>query len=191
MEAVFGESPFLGALKGAGVQQYHDADGPDGEIVLHAGDVEKCPERQCRWPRLREMVTVTSGGRQVTGTLAAREGSDGRGLVVHTADGMVHHAPLVTAQRPEWGVYCPHGVKLIEAEPAEHTCHLPPPPCDMPDEPGHLCADHRWCKACYPDGRKVSPWPCTEEGCTEADFDRERQEQIDAYHEEMSRSYYG
>jgi hypothetical protein len=37
----------------------------------------------------------------------------------------------------------------------------------------------------------VSPWPCTEEGCTEADFDREQQEQIDAYYEEMSRSYYG
>ena len=187
MEAVFGESPFVTGLKGLGIRQFHDAD-ENGAIVMHEGDVEKCPQPQCQWPRLRGMVTVPDGERERTGTVVHRDDETVR---IETASGGVHECALSAARRPEWGVYCPHGIKLIEAEPVEHTCQLPPPPCDMPDVPGHICADHRWCKACYPDGRKILPWPCEEEGCTEADFDREQQEQIDAYHEEMNQSYYG
>lgn len=155
----------------------------------HDGPVEKCRDPGCEWPRIGGMVTITSGGRQVTGSLALKEGG---AVEVDTADGKKHRGPKVTARRPEWGTYCPHGTKLVEAVPAEHTCEESPPPCALARDLGHLCVDHRgWCKACYPDGRKILPWPCPEDGCTEADFDREQCEAEEAYHEEMRREAYG
>ncbi len=189
MEAVFGTGPNERVARAAGIKMYHHTEKPNGASDQHEGDVEKCRAPECQWPRLRGLVTVRSDGRDVTGTLNRK---DGRRLEVGTQDGKVHRAFLVTARRPEWGVYCPHGTKLIEAEPAEHTCELPKPPCERSGELGHLCIDHQeWCKACYPDGRKILPWPCAEENCTEAAFDRERQEEEEAYYEEMCQSYYG
>lgn len=188
MEAVFGEGPFEGALRASGILIRHHVDGPDGELVPHEGDIDACVAPECQWPRLRGMVTLISGGRPVTGSLVAKNGNTAE---VTTADGALHRGLLATVTRPEWGVYCPHGTKLVEREPAEHVCKDPWPPCDLRGQLGHLCGDHHWCRACYPTGRKISPWPCGEDGCTEADFDREQQEMEEAYYEEMRREAYG
>lgn len=172
-----------------GMGTAHYLGGRGGSLDRHEGPVERCRDPRCEWPRIGGMITVTSGGRQVTGELTLKEGGS---VEVKTPDGRIHPAPRVTARKVEWGVYCPHGTKLIESEGAEHICHLPKEPCDRSGELGHLCIDHQpWCRACYPHGRKIRPWPCTEEGCTEADFDREQREMEEAYHEEMRQSLYG
>lgn len=174
-------------MDGMGVAHYLCRQGD--QLDRHEGPSDKCPVPECAWPRVGGMVTITPGGRQVTGSLTLKRGN---AVEVETPDGKKHKGPRVTARRPEWGVYCPHGTKLVEAEPAEHTCDLPRLPCELSDELGHLCVDHQeWCKACYPDGRKILPWPCLEESCTESDFDREQQEAEEAYYEEMRQSYYG
>jgi hypothetical protein len=125
---------------------------------------------------------------EITGEVKERTDASVR---LGTVAGERYWRPLDKVRPPDRGMYCRHGLKIVETVPAEHTCQLPTPPCDMPDEPGHRCEDHRWCKACYPDERKVQPWPCELPGCTEADFDRERQEEEEAYYEDMRQSYYG
>lgn len=188
MDGIFPEPLIPAAVLASGIRILHHVDTPDGGSVAHEGDIDKCPAPECQWPRLRGMVTVTSGGLRITGILTAKEGNS---AVVMTADDVVHRGPIVTVTRPEWGVYCPHGIKVVEAEPAEHNCEDPWPPCDKRDELGHLCGDHHWCHACYPTGRKILPWPCDRPGCTEANFDREQQEMEEQYLEEMRRDAYG
>lgn len=159
----------------------------EGPLVRHEGPSGGCTSPGCQWPRIGGMVTVTSAGRKVTGSLVRKDEWE---VQVKTADGLLHDALRTTVEKPEWGTYCPHGTKLIESEGAEHTCHLPKEPCDRKGELGHLCIDHQpWCRACYPEGRKIVPWPCLEEGCTEADFDREMQEREEVHYKEMRRSY--
>lgn len=158
------------------IRHFHAFRLADGTTGRHEGVIETCPERCCQWPQLGIMVTVRSDGRNVTGTLDRKSGQQAG---VRTHDGCTHEAPLVTARRPEWGAYCPHGTKLVEAVPAEHTCE------------GRIGPSSDGCRGCWPDGRKILPWPCGKDGCTEADFDREEQAQMDAYHEEMRQSYYG
>jgi len=161
----------------------------DASLERHEGPVEACAAPQCEWPRVGGMVTVISRGRKVTGSLVRKVGNV---VAVKTADGKLHRGARVGATRPEWGVYCAHGTKIVEAVPAEHTCHLPDPPCDLAGTLGHLCIDHKkYCPVCYPDGRKVRPWPCQEEGCSEADFDREQREMEEQYYEELRREAYG
>jgi hypothetical protein len=189
MEAVFGESPLFANLKAAGFRQFYHSERPDGTSDQHEGSPDRCPAPECQWPRLKEMVTIESGGRDVTGSLLSKEGSV---IEVKTADGALHRGFRETVRRPEWGVYCPHGAKLVEAVPAEHTCRIPKPPCEKSGQLGHLCMDHQeWCRACYREGRKILPWPCKKDGCSEADFDREEREAEEAYYEEMRQSYYG
>jgi hypothetical protein len=174
-------------MDGMGTAHYLRRSGD--ELERHEGPSEKCPAPECAWPRIGEMVTVISRGRKVTGSLAEKVGN---AVVVKTADGKLHQASRVSVTRPEWGVYCAHGTKVVEAEPAEHTCHLPDPPCDLAGTLGHLCIDHKkYCPACYPSGRKILPWRCGEEGCSEADFDREQQEAEEEYWESMRREAYG
>ncbi|MFE0472737.1 hypothetical protein ACFW2V_14080 [Streptomyces sp. NPDC058947] len=87
-----------------------------------------------------------------------------------------------TIRKPDCGTYCRHGLKIIEAVPVEHTLQEPRPLCTLGrDDPFHVCAEPRYCLACHPATRKVQPWPCREEGCTEADFDREQQAGIEEY----------
>jgi hypothetical protein len=96
-------------------------------------------------------------------------------------------------RRPDldkWGVYCPHGKKIVEAIPAEHTCGGKPQPIPRVG-PFEAEPEREYCKACYPEGRKVLPWACEKTGCDEAAYDREMQEEIDRYYEEMRQSYYG
>lgn len=174
-------------MDGMGTAHYVRRNGD--RLDRHEGPVERCQDPGCAWPRIGSMVTVTSGGRRVTGDLTLKKGNR---VEVTTGDGTVHPAPRVTVQDAEWGAYCPHGTKLIEAVPAEHTCDLPKEPCDRSGDLGHLCIDHQpWCRACHPDGRKIKPWPCDEEGCTEEDFDREQREMEEAYWEEMNASLHG
>lgn len=157
--------------------QKHFTRRPDGSLVEHEGDRSGCAASECEWPWLGAMVTtLTEEGAEVTGLVKERSDDAVR---LATGVGEDYIRPVAKVWHPEWGMYCPHGTKIVEAVPAEHTCTPgPPPPFDF-------------CKVCYPDGRKVQPWPCGEANCTEADFDRQGQEQIDAYYEEMHQSYYG
>lgn len=176
MGVAFGEDPLFGSLRAAGIRQFHYSEKPDGTSDQHGGDPDRCPAPECQWPRLKQMVTIESGGRDVTGSLLSKEGSV---IEVGTPDGALHRGFRETVRRPEWGAYCPHGTKLVEAVPAEHTCE------------GRVGPSSDGCRGCWPDGRKILPWPCGKEGCAEADFDREQQEEEEAYYEEMRRSYYG
>lgn len=188
MDAGSGEGRSIGDAEKAGVRILHYAYQSDESLKPHEGPIEKCPAPECQWPQIGCMLTVRSQGHLVTGTLLTKTGGH---VQVRTTAGGLYTASLEDAQRPEWGVYCAHGEKIVEAVPAEHTCQTPQPDCDLSGELGHLCVDHKaWCRACYPDGRKILPWACSEEGCTEADFDREQQEEEEAYYEEMRRAYY-
>lgn len=55
-------------------------------------------------------------------------------------------------QQNDWGVYCPHGQQIVERDP-DHT-----------DPEGQ------------PVGRLITPWPCTEDGCTLEAFEAAEQE---------------
>ncbi|MYW46373.1 hypothetical protein [Streptomyces sp. SID161] len=50
-----------------------------------------------------------------------------------------------------WGVYCPHGKKIVERDPD----HTDPEGCEV--------------------GRLVEPWPCTVDGCTVEAFEAAEQ----------------
>jgi hypothetical protein len=104
--------------------------------------------------------------------------SPGALFVIRVSAGNEYAATDV--REPDWGNYCPHGLKIVEAEPAEHLCEDPASPRAPID-----------CRACYPAGRKILPWPCNESECTEEAFDRAERERIDEYYEEMRAIYYG
>ena len=189
MNGIFNDDSFEESAAASGIiKVYHHTEKPDGTVGQHEGPVGKCPAPECQWPRLGEMLTIPSGSTDRTGKLV-RKGA--YAVEIETADGKTYRNDIRSARKPEWGVYCPHGIKLVEAVPAEHTCHLPKVKCERSGEPGHLCIDHNQCSGCYPDGRKIRPWPCSEDGCTEADFDREQQEAEEAYYDELWQSYYG
>lgn len=119
-----------------------------------------------------DLVTAMSDGVERTGILVDFH-------IIRTSVGNEYAIAPSTVRHPDWGMYCRHGLKIVEAEPAEHTCERPPsdpPGCFDPFGPGSST-----CPACYPADRKVDPWPCHEEGCTEADFDQEMQQEIDNY----------
>jgi hypothetical protein len=166
----------------------HYIRGSDGSLIEHGGGRDACPAPECEWPWIDAMVTAM-GETEVTGVVKERTDVSVR---LETSAGEWYWRPLDKVRPPDRGMYCRHGLKIIETVPAEHTCKQAQPSCDMPCEPGHRCPeDHGWCKACYPDYQKIRPWPCELPGCTEVDVDREEQEQIDAYHEEMRQAYYG
>ncbi|NUS25075.1 MAG: DUF4326 domain-containing protein [Streptomyces sp.] len=62
----------------------------------------------------------------------------------------------------EWGVYCPHGQRIVERDP-DHT-----------DPEGH------------PVGRLVDPWPCAVDGCTLEAFEADQQADVDEYHDAIN-----
>lgn len=122
-----------------------------------------------------DRVTAMSGGVERTGMLVDFH-------IIQTSAHNEHAIATSTIRRPDWGMYCRHGLKIIEAEPAEHTCQQPRPSCALGvDDPFHVCPEPEHCPACYPTGRKVQPWPCHEDGCTEADFDRQQELEIEEY----------
>ena len=61
-------------------------------------------------------------------------------------------------QKDAWGVYCPHGQKIVEKDP-DHT-----------DPDG------------YPIGRLVTPWPCTVDGCNLEAFEQAEQAREEEYY---------
>lgn len=148
----------------------------DDSLAEHEGDRGNCNASECEWPWIGATVTtLIEGGAEFTGMVTERSDD-----AVHLCTRVkCYIRPVAEVWHPEWGMYCPHGMKIVEMVPAEHTCTPGPPP--LFDS----------CKVCYPDGQKVQPWPCGEADCTEADFDREIWEQEEAYHEDMRQSYDG
>lgn len=167
------------------IQHRHSFQKADGTHGLHKGKLEDCPAPECRWPQLGTLVTIPHLGGERTGKLVWRGTF---AVKVKTYDDVVRVADIRGARKPDWGLYCRHGLKMIEAIPAEHKegCQEPRPLCTLgQDDPFHECPEPEPCPACYPTGRKVRPWPCREDGCTEADHDREEQAAMDAHYEEL------
>jgi hypothetical protein len=107
--------------------------------------------------------------------------------IVQTSPGNGYVVATSTIRRPDWGMYCRHGLKIVEAEPAEHTFQDLRPLCTLGrTDWSHQCSEPRHCPACHPVGRKVQPWPCQEDGCTEEDFERGQQAEIDEYYESLA-----
>jgi len=160
----------------------------DGGTGTHDGKIADCPAPQCAWPQIGAVVTVPTGGGERTGSVTHR----GEELVVHTPSGHTYRAAPGDARRPDWGAYCPHGLKIAEAIPAEHTCSKGGPGRPLPKDfiPGYgsLSADSM-CPACYPDTRVVKAWPCSAPECSREAYERSLQEEINAYYEEMAAEY--
>lgn len=136
---------------------------------VHEGSVEDCSASECQWPQAGIRVLWPVDGRMLLCEMMER---DEKVAEVKLPDGGKSVGPRRWATEVEWGEYCPHGVKIIEAVPAEHICKEPKPSCDRTGELGHLCIDH-WpvCLGCYPDGRKILPWACNKGECSEASYD--------------------
>lgn len=65
----------------------------------------------------------------------------------------------------QWGTYCRHNVKIVEADP------------DQTDSDG------------YPIGRIVEPWPC-DQGCTREQFEADMAEEEAEYWESLAAEVY-
>lgn len=149
---------------------------------LRATSVEDCPASSCGRLKAGARVLFPVDGRKL---LCKVLGTDSKEVRVEAPGGSIWGGSLHWAESPEWGQYCPHGVQVIEAIPAEHDCQPPKPPCPEGKDPWHECPEVPACPACYPTGRKILPWACAEEGCSEADFDRVQQEEVDDYHQSL------
>lgn len=168
-----------------GFRILHYVRSPEGALVEHEGDVDKCLDPECEWPRIESMVTASIGHLERTGSLISK--SDGR-MVVRVSSGTEYEADAV--RRPDWGIYCPHGVQISEAVPAEHTCGNPDRRSDG-FLPGYGMLNPVTCSGCFPEGRYVEPWPCAFMECSRASFEKSMREEEEAYYEEMRQSYYG
>lgn len=164
----------------------HYVNGPDDSLIAHEGGRDACAAPGCDWPWIGAMVTALDEV-EITGEVKERTDASVR---LETVAGEWYWRPLDKVRPPDRGMYCRHGLKIVETVPAEHTCGGEPKPLPRVG-PFESAPGREYCKACYPDERKVQPWPCELPGCTEADVDREEQEQIDAYYEEMRQAYYG
>lgn len=148
--------------------------------LAHKGRRKDCSYPGCEWPGTGDWVTALSGDVERTGELVDFH-------IIRTSSRNEEVIKSSTIREPDWGTYCRHGLKIIEAIPAEHTLQGPPPACTLKqDDPSHECTERKYCPACHPEGRKVEPWPCTEEGCTEVDFDRAQEREIEEYWEGVS-----
>jgi hypothetical protein len=89
-------------------------------------------------------------------------GSDQAGAST-THRGLLENCPApecqdrVIEQQEAWGVYCPHGQRIVERDPQQA------------DPEGQ------------PVGRLVNPWPCAVDGCTLEAFEQREQEREDEY----------
>lgn len=161
------------------IRQFHAIPLGDGRYAQHEGPIEDCPAVECKWPQLRTLVTCDGPG--VTGKLLSKEGGS---AVVETPDGTRRTVPVRSMRKPEWGTYCIHGLKIVEAEPAEHICEgnaQPIPRAGIFDD-----RETGYCLGCYPHGRKVSPWPCSAPECAEDLFDAQQRRDEQAYWDELN-----
>ena len=99
------------------------------------------------------------------------QGADPLGALT-THRGLLEDCPApecqdrVIQQREGWGIYCPHGTRIVERDP------------DLTDPDS------------YPVGRLVTPWPCHAEGCTPEAFERAQQDdEIEYWNGLMSEVY--
>lgn len=162
------------------IRQLHAVPLPGGGYAQHEGPIERCPHPECEWPQLRTLVTCTGPG--ITGKLVSKDGSK---AVVETPDSTQRTVPVRALRKPDWGTYCVHGWKIVEAEPAEHTCQGEPQPLPRTGV-FESAPETGYCLGCYPTGRKVSPWPCANPECAEELFDEQQRREEDAYWEELN-----
>lgn len=143
----------------------------------HEGKRDDCPSPgYCEYPHTGGLVTARDERVERAGELVDFH-------IIRTSPEDEYVIASSTIRQPDWGMYCRHGLKVIEAVPIEHTCGRP-----AADRPGvfdiaAIELGSSGCPACYPEGRKVEPWPCQEDGCTEADFDRAQEQEIEEYWE--------
>lgn len=155
----------------------------DGFGGLRGIAIEECTMAECGWPRKGTQVIFPVDGRKLLCKVTHRGDLT---VTVEVPGGETRIGPLHWAEKAPWGTYCPHGKQVVEAVPAAHICHLPKVPCDSSGDPWHVCADHQpACAACYPTGRKVRPWACDRNECSEKAFDEAEQAAMDAYYEEQ------
>lgn len=164
-----------------GPDGFTEQHGPAGSREAHEGGIEDCAAPECQWPQAGIHVLWPVDGRMLLCKMIER---DDLIAMVELPSGEERRGPRRWARKVEWGQYCSHGIKIIEATPAEHICKEAKVPCGHADELGHLCIDH-WptCHACYPVGRKILPWACDKEECSEASFDEAEQAAEDEYYE--------
>lgn len=166
-----------------GFRILHYVRSPEGVLIEHEGDVDKCSDPGCEWPRIGSMVTASIGHLERTGSLISK--GDGR-IVIRVSSGTEYEADSV--RDPEWGAYCPHGLKISEAVPAEHTCGNLNKRSDG-FLPGYGMLSPVACSGCFPEERYVEPWPCVFTKCSRASFEESMKEEEEAYYEEMRQSY--
>lgn len=143
----------------------------------HKGLRENCTAPDCAWPSEGDRATGVNAGVEWTGEIVDL---DGFLPVIQTPDGA--QRTVTDLRKPDKGVYCRHGVKVMAAVPAEHICQPPRPLCTLGrEDPFHQCPEPEPCKACYPDLRIVEPWPCGVGDCTQERFEKALQEDADEY----------
>lgn len=103
--------------------------------------------------------------------------------VIQTSPGNEYPIIRSTMRKPDWGTYCPHGLKVVERVPTEHSCQ------SRESLPGATAWD--WdepvpCTGCYPDGQIVEPWPCDAPDCTRERFDLAMEAEVEEYWESIS-----
>jgi hypothetical protein len=126
--------------------------------MLHKGLREDCTHPDCAWPRAGDWVTGMSDGVERTGELV-----DPFVPLISTSVGNEYAILGSTMRKPEQGaVYCPHGVKIFEADSSETQ------------------------NDCAPVSRMVEPWPCTVADCTRERFEAAMEADIQEYWNDMN-----
>lgn len=159
--------------------QHYGPDSVGG--VAHKGLREDCPYPGCEWPREGDQAIGTN----VVEWLGEIVDLSGFMPIIRTPDGA--ERTVIDLRKPDWGMYCPHGRKVMEATPAEHACQPPRHPCNLgKDDLFHTCPEVENCPACYPVGRIVEPWPCGIEGCTRERFEGNLEEETKEYFDSIN-----
>lgn len=119
--------------------------------LTHKGRREDCSHPDCAWPRMGDWVSGMAQGVERTGELVDFH-------IIRTSCEDEYVISGSTLRKPERGAfYCPHGVKIVEADPSE---------AESDDAPI---------------GRMVEPWPCTTPDCTRERFEAAVEADIEEY----------
>src|SRR5690606_41858789 len=105
---------------------------------------EDRPSPGCEWAGMGDWVTALSNGGERTGELVDFH-------TIQTPPGNEYGIAVSTIREPDWGMYCRHGLKIVEAVPAEHTRQGPRPACTRgQDDPSSEYTERKYCPACRP-----------------------------------------
>lgn len=149
--------------------------GPGTSGGTHEGLREDCSRPDCEWPRMGDLVTAMSGSVERTGKLVDFH-------IIRTSLRDEYVIARSTIRKPDQGAYCPHGLKVMEAVPAAHTCQPPRPPCTLGrDDLFHTCPEPEPCKGCHPETRMVESWPCDRPDCTREQLEQALDDEVEEY----------